>query len=445
MGGEKFGRWSQITIQELQAYMGFMVLMGIVHLPSIYDYWKKDPIFHYAPIASRISRDRFFELHRYLHFADNSCLHPPGHPQYDKVGKVKPILTRLAQIFRTVYTPQMSVSVDEAMIRFKGRSTLKQYMPKKPIKRGIKVWALSDASNGYMSEFEVYTGKKGDKVEKNLGSNVVKTLTQHMAHSHRHVYFDNYFNSISLLLDLLRNGLYGCGTINANRKGLPEQLKFVARKGLQQRGDSVIYQCQQLTAMVWQDKKRVLVAATNADPTSEVQVMRKNKDGSRTAVKCPSAIALYNRYMGGVDRNDQLRGFYHVRLKCRKYYKYIFWSLFDIAITNCYILYKHFTTDHSIHDLKTFRVELAKRLIGEYSTRKRPGRPSLTQPPKKFCQAHFPVRGAERAHRCHYCHAYKNQRRETVWYCRDCSHFLCHNGREDDCFLLFHTHHVPAE
>ena len=51
----------------------------------------------------------------------------------------------------------MNVSVDEAMIRFKGRSTLKQYMPKKLIKRGIKVWALSDAVNGYMSEFEVYT------------------------------------------------------------------------------------------------------------------------------------------------------------------------------------------------------------------------------------------------------------------------------------------------
>ena len=27
--------------------------------------------------------------------------------------------------------------------------------------------------------------------------------------------------------------------------------------------------------------------------------------------------------MGGVNRNDQLRDYYHVRLKSRKYYKYI--------------------------------------------------------------------------------------------------------------------------
>ena len=42
--------------------------------------------------------------------------------------------------------------------------------------------------------------------------------------------------------------------------------------------------------------------------------------------------------MGGVDDNDQLRGYYHVRLKCRKLYKYIFWFLFDVAIVNSFIV-----------------------------------------------------------------------------------------------------------
>ena len=50
-----------------------MILMGIVHLPSIYDYWEKVEIYNYSPVAFRITRDRFFEL-RYLHFADNSSL-----------------------------------------------------------------------------------------------------------------------------------------------------------------------------------------------------------------------------------------------------------------------------------------------------------------------------------------------------------------------------------
>ena len=75
IGQEKFEKWDQVII-ELCAYMGFMLLIGIVHLPSLYDYWKNDEVYHYSPVASRISRTRFLELHRYLHFVDNSTLSP---------------------------------------------------------------------------------------------------------------------------------------------------------------------------------------------------------------------------------------------------------------------------------------------------------------------------------------------------------------------------------
>jgi hypothetical protein len=47
-------------------------------------------------------------------------------------------------------------------------------MPKKPIKRGIKVWVLGDSKNGFFSRLEVYTGKK-ERVEHDLGARVVTT------------------------------------------------------------------------------------------------------------------------------------------------------------------------------------------------------------------------------------------------------------------------------
>ena len=46
------------------------------------------------------------------------------------------------------------------MIPFKGRLSLKQYMPLKPVKRGIKVWECADSSNGFVCDLEVYTGKQ---------------------------------------------------------------------------------------------------------------------------------------------------------------------------------------------------------------------------------------------------------------------------------------------
>ena len=59
---------------------------------------------------------------------------------------------------------------------------MKQYMPKKPVKHGFKVWMLADSHNGYVLSFEVHTGKKGNTVERGLGASVVKTLCQPIQH-----------------------------------------------------------------------------------------------------------------------------------------------------------------------------------------------------------------------------------------------------------------------
>ena len=77
---------------------------------------------------------------------------------------------------------------------------------------------------------------------------------------------------------------------------------------------------------IWQDTKVVCCASTNVDE-STVDVSRKQKDGSSFMVKCPPAIAKYNAKMGGVDHNNQLRGYYNIPLKSRKYYKYLFCSI----------------------------------------------------------------------------------------------------------------------
>ena len=77
MGTEKYQEWEKINVMELKAYLGFSILMGLVKLPSLEDYWKVDPFLHYAPIADRIARQRFRDISRYLHFVDNASLIPP--------------------------------------------------------------------------------------------------------------------------------------------------------------------------------------------------------------------------------------------------------------------------------------------------------------------------------------------------------------------------------
>ena len=229
MGSEKFAKWTKITVEEMKAFLGFSILMGINQLPAIKDYWKKNDYLHYSPIADRIPRDRFLEISRYIHFVDNSTLQPRGSPGHDRLGKVRPIIDHLSTKFAEAYNPHKEVAVDEAMIKFQGRSSLKQYMPKKPVKRGIKVWVLGDSETGYFSKFDIYCGK-GTSPEKSLGARVVKTLTEPLKGKFHHVYFDNFFTSAELLTDLEKDGVYACGTARKDRRGFPEKLKRVNLK-----------------------------------------------------------------------------------------------------------------------------------------------------------------------------------------------------------------------
>ena len=203
--------------------------MGVNQLPAVKDYWKKSEYLHYSPIADRIPRDRFLEISRYIHFVDNSTLQPRGSPGHDRLGKVRPVIDHLSRKFAESYHPHKEVAVDEAMIKFQGRSSLKQYMPMKPIKRGIKVWVLGDSTTGYFSKFEIYCGK-GSSPEKKLGSRVVKTLTEPLKGKFHHVYFDNFFTSEQLMTELEEDGVYACGTARKDRKGFPDELKKVNLK-----------------------------------------------------------------------------------------------------------------------------------------------------------------------------------------------------------------------
>lgn len=88
-------------------------------------------------------------------------------------------------------------------------------------------------------------------------------LSEDLRGKNHHIYCDSYFTSIPLALDLLRVGVYMCGTIRKNRKYYPEALKnlpvrlqpgqYVARRS----------ESSNLTAVAWMDNRPVCALSTN--------------------------------------------------------------------------------------------------------------------------------------------------------------------------------------
>ena len=182
-----------------------------------------------------------------------------------------------------------------------------------------------------------------------------------------------------------------------------------------------------------------MVMSTGFDPTDSATVLRRKRDGTRSAFPCPAPCAAYNEHMGGVDRGDQLRGYYAYNIKSRKFYKYIANFLQGVAVVNSLILYRagHPTTKIN---LKKFQGVLARQLIGGYCSRRRAGRGSQQLRPLPL--RHFPTKtpssNSERKRgRCSLCHE-KKRRSDTQWFCVECGIWLCHPGTSSDCFLLWH-------
>jgi len=79
-------------------------------------------------VAGVMTSMEFLTMKRYLHFCDNN------HPNDDRLHKIRDMYR-----CRFMQVPlKENLSIDEQMVPFKGRSLLKQYLPKNHINGVIK-------------------------------------------------------------------------------------------------------------------------------------------------------------------------------------------------------------------------------------------------------------------------------------------------------------------
>ncbi|XP_068728265.1 piggyBac transposable element-derived protein 4-like [Montipora capricornis] len=261
--------WYPVSVEEMKGWVAVYLCMGIVNKPNILSYWSTDPILSTPFFGATMSRTRFLQILRYLHFVDNSQAPEPDSPNYNKLYKIQPLLDLIIPRFRGVYKPERELAVDETLIKFKGKIHFRQFIPIKPGRFGIKAFTLAESTSGYVLGSKVYTGKEANVVQKDLGKRAVMLLMEPFLDKGYYVFMDNYYTSVGLFEELEGRKTLACGTVRSNRLGLPKDICDLKAKEVKslKRGESLYRLKDTLTCVTWCDRKPVSVLGTV--PTSE--------------------------------------------------------------------------------------------------------------------------------------------------------------------------------
>jgi hypothetical protein len=410
-----------------------------------------------------MSYRRYNQIKKYLHTCDEALAQKDRtHPEYDKLYKIRFLVSELKEKFMHEFSPAQDISVDECMIPFCARWSGRCYDSSKPIKWGVKVWMACCANTGYAYNLDVFSGRDRDfDVLSTVGNSaaVVLKLVQSLWSKGYHIYTDRYYTSPSLLHWLRRLDLSGTGTVMTNRKQFPKQLvKLGAEARALAQGDSEWLQCHTtgIVATRWTDKKPIyfLSNGLRAESTEPMTVTRRNKQGEKLTVPAPPTVVAYNQRMGGVDLNDKMARLDRSR-KSYKWYTRIDRKCMHWALYNSYLLYVHNPLVVKPMEFRRFSLTVLTSLVGTVPSRKAP-KPVPISPEIRFSREHLhcPTVPGSKDHRCAVCEKkfqvekarrvgvpYKDlvhKSVKSVFYCETCSVFLCIK-RGSTCWADYHS------
>ncbi|GFW70628.1 piggyBac transposable element-derived protein 4 [Trichonephila clavipes] len=107
-----------------------LLLQGVIKKPEQAHYWSKRQTLSTPIFAKVIGRNRFLLLMKFLHFTNNEEFDKDRHP-WPKLNKMYEVMEHLQRKFREVYIPGRNLSLDESLMKFKGRLKWKMYIAKK--------------------------------------------------------------------------------------------------------------------------------------------------------------------------------------------------------------------------------------------------------------------------------------------------------------------------
>jgi len=215
-------RCTETSRREIMALLGLLYLIGTRkgHPANVGELWTADGT-GIQILRPCMSYDRFLFLLRCIRFDDLQTR--PGRRQTDKFAPIRTILDIFVKICQQCYNTSEFTPIDEMLHPFRGRCSFIQYMPNKPAKYGVKIFALCDAKTFYCSNLEIYCGKQppGPYDVRNTPTDIVMRLVSPIENSNKNVTTDNWYTNIPLLHYLPEKKTTLLGTMKKNKREIP--------------------------------------------------------------------------------------------------------------------------------------------------------------------------------------------------------------------------------
>lgn len=426
-----------ICESEMTAFLGIIINSMYMKVSDRDMYWSNDRDTRIAAVADLLSRNRFKEVMRSLHFRDNQTM-PSDNT--DKYFKVRPLFSNLNTNLE-VFENGEFISVDESIQPYFGFHGAKQYMKGKPHKFGYKMWCAC-APSGIPLHCEPYAGASTEISEYGLGKCgdvVANAITRLGLDPGSQVIADNYFMSPNLLKWATEREIGLTGTLRSNRLG---QIPKPVHDGAKGSYSSIIDTEQQIIYTSWQDRKSVLIGS-NTYSCEPLQAVMVGKGSRRNTVQKPDLIVKYNASMGGVDLLDFWLSIYGPRIRSRKWYWPIFSWVVGVSLVASWKLWlSHVSSDEKknnrggfLHFIRTINHGIRGDVVERRQTRPERLLTDRNSEQRYDMIGHFVDETTSKLV-CKNCREEKGIKSRTIYHCIKCKVGL-HPGR---CFLKYHTH-----
>ena len=327
----------QITnMAELRAFIGLRYARGLLsrNNQAIRDLYT-DPEGHHI-FGATMQRNRFEFLNKMITFDDIGTRKKRF--EHDRFAAFREVFEMFNDNCSQALNPDGYLSLDETLYPCRTRISFKQYNPSKPSRYGILYKSVNAVQFPYTFRAVVYAGKPlGDPNQfyvpgiQPIVKSLVNGLMSHVELDGNNITMDRLYTSYQLFQYLLEHNITAVGTIMANKKEIPAEVKSCTQR------EPLSYEAfwdennpktslhSYVVKTKSSGKKNVLLLSSM--PTFLGKTMDDKQDK-------PAILKFYDFSKGGTDIVDQKISYYSCNTKSARWPLTAFSYVLDTARVN---------------------------------------------------------------------------------------------------------------